>query len=88
MQPVTIRYPEDVVKMVKKIAQERQVKEAEIWRLLAFRGLDAESSATTHIQVEALCLLRRLAGDTGGIELVKKAKQDAREVLRQMGITE
>ncbi|KPJ96172.1 MAG: hypothetical protein AMJ53_01290 [Gammaproteobacteria bacterium SG8_11] len=88
MLAVTTRYPEEVVKQIKILAKERQVKEAEIWRLVAFRGLDSESSAATHFQVEMLCLLRRLVGESVGTDTILKAKQDARELLRQMGIIE
>ena len=84
---VCVRHDDSVVAQVKKMAQERNVKEADMWRLLVLRGLDMEQRITTNMIVESLCILRRFAADTD-IEIVKTAKQDARNLLRQMGVVE
>lgn len=84
---VCVRHDDSVVTKVKKLAQDRKVKEADMWRILVLRGLDNEERITTNMIVESLCILRRFAADSD-IEIVKTAKQDARNLLRQMGAVE
>ncbi len=82
---ITTRYPETVVRRVKRLARQRGVREAELWRLIVMRGLELEEQTHTHLLAETLCIVRRFAADKN-IELVKLGKQDARELLQKMGV--
>ena len=82
---ITTRYPEPYVSRVKRLAKQREVKEAEIWRLIVMRGLELEEQTNTHLLAETLCIVRRFAADKD-IELVKLGKQDARELLHRLGV--
>ena len=49
--------------------------------------MDGEDKVIRGVQIETLCLLRRLAVHTD-MEVLLKAKSDARNILRQMGMME
>ena len=87
MIQVCIRVPEEMAKQVRRMAGQFGVRESEIWRRLLHRGLDGEDKVIRGIQVETLCLLRRLAAHTD-MDIIYKAKSDARNILREMGVIE
>ncbi len=87
MIQVCIRVPEEMAKEVRRMAAQFGVRDSEIWRRLLHRGLDGEDKVIRGVQIETLCLLRRLAAHTD-MDIVYKAKSDARSILRQMGVME
>ena len=87
MIQVCIRVPERMAKEVRRMAGQHGVRESEIWRRLLHRGMDGEDMVFRGVQIETLCLLRRLAAHTD-MDIIYKAKSDARHILREMGVIE
>ncbi len=87
MIQVCVRVPEEMAKEVRRMAAQFGVRDSEIWRRLMHRSLDSEDKVMRGVQIETLCLLRRLAAHTD-MEIIYKAKSDARNILRQMGVME
>lgn len=85
MVRLCVRFPDDVVIRVKKMAKERGVAEAEMWRAIVLRGLDSESNIATKYLIEALCVSRRLAASVD-VDILKKAQSDADDILARLGI--
>ncbi len=85
MIQVCVRVPEDMAKEVRRMAIKLGVREAEIWRRLLHRGMDAEDKILKSMQVETLCIARRMAAHMD-IDVLYKAKADARNILRGMGV--
>jgi len=79
-----LRFPDEVVVRIKKLARKHGISEAEAWRSVVLRGLVQEEWIGTHIAVETLCIARRLAAEEN-IEVLKNAKEDARVLLREIG---
>ncbi len=87
MIQICVRVPEDMAKEVRRMAVELGVRESEIWRRLLHRGMDAEDKVIKSRQVETLCLARRIAAHLD-MDVIYKAKADARHLLREMGVIE
>lgn len=85
MIQVCVRVPEDMAKEVRRMAIQFGVREAEIWRRLLHRGMDAEDKILKSMQVETLCIARRMAAHMD-MDVLYNAKADARNILRGMGV--
>lgn len=83
MIQITFRVPDNIVKKAKLLATEKGIKDAEMFRLLMARGLEAENILSTKLLLESLCLNRRIAANID-VELVEKARQDAQYMLEQI----
>lgn len=84
MARINLRVPDKVAKEVKALAGRRGTQESEMWRTLIQRGLDADNHLSIHVMIETLCLARRQAAFHDR-EILKKAKDDARHILREIG---
>ena len=77
------RFEDETIKRIRRLSQLHKISEADMWRLVVARGLDSEEKVALKMQVEALCLVRRLVGSTDP-ELYKAAKRDAISILESI----
>ena len=90
MLQITVRYPEEFVTYVRRLAKRRKIEESVIWRELVAGGItrndmtEGLGKTALNLTVQTLCLTRRLAGhlDEG---LISLANQDAKRTLEEIG---
>lgn len=93
MLSVTVRYPEEFVAYVRRLAKQRRIEEAAIWRELVATGIqrtDVDEGLTKtafNLTIQTLCLTRRMAGHLDE-EIIDLAKQDARRTLEEIGVAD
>ena len=91
MLSVTVRYPEEFVATVRRLAKQRRVDEAVIWRELVATGIQRTDTDNGLIQtafnltIQNLCLSRRVAGHLDE-SLIDLAKEDAKRTLEEIGV--
>ena len=77
MHSVTIRFPREFVNYVRRMARQRHVNEAVIWRELVATGIhrsdldDGLQKTAFNLSVQTLCITRRLAGHTFATSFVR-----------------
>jgi len=82
---VSVRLPDEVYAKIELRVEAGLGTESEVVREAVSKGLDMNDTTLTRIQVESLCLMRRLVA-TKDPDLFQKAKDDAAVVLKQLGV--
>ena len=91
MIAVTVKFPDDIVAYVRRLARQRHIREAQVWRELVTEGIQGvELNAGLHktafnLAVQNLCISRRVAGHLDE-SLIELAREDARRTLQDMEV--
>ncbi len=89
MYAVTVRYPEEVVSYVRRMAKRRHVSDAQIWRDLVVAGIQQSQAddgllrSVLNVAIQDLCINRRVAGHIDE-SLIDLTQQDARRALESL----
>ena len=89
MQLVSVRFPNEFVAYVRRLAKKRRVDEAQIWRDLVATGIqrtDVDNELLRDVfnfTVQNLCIVRRVAGHIDE-SLIDLAMEDARRALEPL----
>lgn len=89
MHQITFRVTDENLALVRRLARQRQIPQAEIWRELVDRGIHRSDPVTSQLEqlsklvVQALCMGQRVAGHLDE-ELIEQARDDARLLIARM----